>query len=72
VPETQPSKTELLADIEALIAYGKEEPTINPDLLKYLTVDDLQSIKARLLERVGKLNEEDKAWLMRFKRNENG
>ena len=27
----------LLADIEKLIAYGREEPTINPALLAYLS-----------------------------------
>ena len=62
------TKEMLLQDIETLISYGKEEPTINPDLLAYLDIDELQSIKAKLLERVGKLSEEDKAWLEQFKK----
>ncbi|RUM73884.1 MAG: hypothetical protein DSZ10_02570 [Sulfurovum sp.] len=62
------TKETLLQDIETLISYGKEEPTINPDLLAYLDIDELQSIKAKLLERVGKLSEEDKAWLEQFKK----
>jgi len=64
------TKETLLADIERLIAYGREEPTINPDLLAYLEIDDLISTKKKLLERVGKLSEEDKAWLEQFKKYE--
>ena len=64
------SKEELLADIEKLIAYGRDEATINPDLLAYLDIDTLISTKKKLLERVGKLSDEDKAWLEQFKRYE--
>lgn len=63
-------KEELLKDIEELIAYGREEPTINPALLAYLEIDDLINTKAKLLERVGKLSEEDKVWLEKFKKYE--
>ncbi len=62
------SKEKLLADIEKLISYGREEPTINPALLAYLTIDDLIATKKKLLERVGKLSEEDKEWLEQFKK----
>ena len=68
--ENKQNKEELLADIEKLIAYGREEPTINPALLAYLDIDDLISTKKKLLERVGKLSEEDKAWLQQFKKYE--
>jgi len=61
-------KEVLLAEIEKLIAYGREEPTINPDLLAYLEVEDLMHTKAKILERVGKLSEEDKMWLEQFKK----
>lgn len=64
------TKEELLADIEKLIAYGREETTINPALLAYLEIDDLLSTKKKLLERVGKLSEEDKEWLQQFKKYE--
>lgn len=60
----------LLADIEKLIAYGREEPTINPDLLEYLSIEDLINTKAKLLARVGKLSDEDKEWLEQFKKYE--
>ncbi|SFZ98989.1 hypothetical protein MNB_SV-5-903 [hydrothermal vent metagenome] len=64
------TKEELLAEIEKLISYGREESTINPDLLKYLEIDDLISTKKKLLQRVGILSEEDKEWLEQFKKYE--
>jgi hypothetical protein len=68
--ENEHSKEELLADIEKLIAYGREETTINPALLAYLEIEDLISTKKKLLERVGELSEEDKEWLQQFKKYE--
>lgn len=68
--ENTQTKEELLEDIEKLIAYGREEPTINPTLLEYLSIEDLISTKKKLLERVGTLSEEDKAWLQQFKKYE--
>ena len=68
--ETKPTKENLLADIEKLISYGRDEPTINPSLLAYLEIDDLISTKKKLLERVGKLSDEDKEWLEQFKKYE--
>jgi len=68
--EKSQTKEELLAEIEKLISYGREEPTINPALLAYLEIDDLISTKKKLLERVGKLSEEDKVWLEQFKKYE--
>ena len=64
------NKKELLADIEKLIAYGRDELTINPALLDYLDINDLISIKKRLLERAGELSEENKEWLEQFKKYE--
>ena len=60
----------LLAEIEKLISYGRDEPTINPALLEYLEIDDLINTKAKLLERVGKLSDDDKVWLAQFKKYE--
>ncbi len=60
----------LLKEIEALISYGKEGPTINPELLQYLEINDLKSIKESLLRKVGTLSDEDKAWLEQFKKYE--
>jgi len=68
--ENEHSKEELLADIEKLISYGREEPTINPSLLAYLEIEDLVNTKTKLLERVGTLSDEDKEWLEQFKKYE--
>jgi hypothetical protein len=48
--------------------YGYE-PTINPSLLEYLSVDDLISIKNNLLSKKDKLSDEDKAWLEQFRKS---
>ena len=64
------TKEVLLKEIEALISYGKEDPTINPALLAYLEHSDLLSIKKKLLEKVGHLSDEDKEWLEQFKKYE--
>lgn len=61
-------KEVLLEDIEKLIAYGREDSTINPTLLEYLEVSDLTSIKAKLLQRVNNLSQDDKDWLEKFKK----
>ena len=64
------TKETLLAQIEKLIAYGSTESTINPDLLAYLSMNDLISIRDSLMEKVDRLSEEDKAWLEQFKKYE--
>ena len=66
--QTKQTKEELLKDIEKLIAYGRDETTINPALLAYLSMEDLISTKSTLLKRVGKLSEDDKQWLEQFKK----
>jgi hypothetical protein len=65
---TDITKEELLSQIEDLISYGYE-PTINPSLLEYLSVDDLISIKSNLLSKKDKLSDEDKAWLEQFRKS---
>ena len=62
------TKESLLAQIEKLISYGKEEPTINPSLLEYLSIEDLTAIRNSLIDKVGKLSDEDKSWLEQFKK----
>jgi hypothetical protein len=64
--QNEPTKEELLQDIEKLISYGRDENTINPSLLKYLSVEELISIKNSLQKRVNTLDEDDKEWLMKF------
>ena len=67
---SEPSKEELLAEIEVLMAYGRKDPTIDPSLLDYLDLNSLISIRDRLKERSSTLKEEDKEWLKQFKKEE--
>ncbi len=60
----------LLQEIEKLMSYGKDEPTINPSLLEYLDIEALQNIKKSLEHKVGTLSEDDKEWLEQFKKYE--
>jgi hypothetical protein len=62
------TKEKLLSQIEDLISYGYE-PTINPSLLEYLSIDDLISIKNNLLSKKDKLSDDDKAWLEQFRKS---
>lgn len=64
----EPTKEELLSDIDDLISYGASKPTISQDLLEYLEISDLESIKHKLLSKVGKLSLADKEWLEQFKK----
>ncbi len=58
----------LLQEIEKLMSYGKDEPTINPSLLEFLDIQSLQYIKKSLENKVGTLSEDDKEWLEQFKK----
>ncbi len=62
-------KEALLNEIEALLSYKPEEKTtINPNYLEYLEVEDLESIKKGLINKIGELSAEDLIWLEKFKR----
>ena len=62
-------KEELLHEIEALLAYKPEDTLeINPNYLEYLELEDLASIKKGLLDKMGKLSQEDIEWLEQFKK----
>ena len=65
---SEKSKEELLSEIERLMAYGKEEPTINPSLLQYLDLQALIDIRDKLKARTSTLKEEDKEWLQQFRK----
>ena len=69
-PMYEETKEELLAQIEKLISYGNEEPTINPALLAYLSMEDLITMRDNLLEKTGNLSDDDKEWLKQFKKFE--
>ena len=62
------TKEELLHEIEALLTYKPEnKTTINPNYLEFLELEDLEKIKQGLLNKLGKLKEEDIEWLQQFK-----
>jgi len=62
-------KEEILKEIEALMNYRPEhKTTINPNYLEYLELEDLESIKKSLLEKIGKLSQEDISWLKKFRK----
>jgi len=64
-------KEQLLKEIEALLTYKPEEKLeINPNYLEYLEVEDLESIKSGLLQKMGKLTQDDIEWLEQFKKYE--
>jgi hypothetical protein len=63
------TKEELLHEIEALLSYKPEKKTtINPNYLEYLELEDLESIKKGLINKIGKLSAEDLDWLEQFKK----
>lgn len=65
------TKEELLQEIEALLTYKPEsKTTINPNYLEYLELEDLESIKKALMDKIGKLSKEDIEWLEQFKKYE--
>ena len=65
------TKEELLHEIEAILTYKPENKTsINPNYLEFLEIEDLENIKKGLLNKMGKLKEEDIAWLEQFKKYE--
>jgi hypothetical protein len=62
-------KEKCLKEIEALLSFKPEEATtINPNYLEYLELDDLESIKKNLINKIGVLSHEDKIWLEQFKK----
>ncbi len=64
------TKEELLKEIEALLSYKPDDKLeINPNYLEYLELEDLESIKKGLIDKIGKLKEEDIAWLQQFKKH---
>jgi hypothetical protein len=67
--ETIVKKEKLLKEIEILLSYNPQESTtINPNYIEYLELNDLESIKANLIDRVGKIKQEDILWLEQFKK----
>jgi len=63
-------KENLLHEIEHLMRYDSEEKTtINPSYLDYFEIEELRSIRDKLLQKVGRLKTEDIQWLQQFKKD---
>ncbi len=62
-------KEKLLQEIKELFAKQKlQEFTIEPELLEYLSLKDLQELKIKILQSLSTLSSEDKKWLAKFKK----
>ena len=62
-------KVKLIEEIKELWD-AKDIPQfdIAPELLEYLTLSDLQELKAKILQSQKVLNEEQKEWLFQFRK----
>ncbi len=63
-------KDKILSQIEELITYGSSDFKIEPTLIKYLSLEDLISIRERLKEQNRNLKDEDRKWLEQFIKDE--
>jgi len=63
------TKQELLQEITALLNQYGSESSINPSVLEFLSEEDLNGIKASLIESK-KHHLDDKEWLHSFRKEE--
>ncbi len=62
-------KKELLNDIKSLWNKQKiKDFDIAPELLEYLEIKDLENLKAKILNSLENLTEEQKKWLSKFRK----
>ena len=62
-------KLTLVDEIKELYKQNNiEEIQIAPELLEYLELKDLQNLKAKVLESLSNLSQEQKEWLQQFKK----
>ena len=60
-------KETILKEIQTLLSHDTNGDTfINPDYLAYFELQELQSIRDQLRQRVGKLKPDDIQWLKTF------
>ncbi len=63
-------KKKKLKEIEELLATYGGEPEIAPYVLKYLSLEELDSILLNLLKQQSNVIEENHEWLQQFKKRE--
>ena len=62
-------KLALIDEIKELYKQNNiEEIQIAPELLEYLELKDLQNLKAKVLESLSTLSQEQKEWLQQFRK----
>ena len=61
-------KSQLLEAIEKLLSFDGNATEINPDYLAYFTIEELQKIRNELENKIDNMVEENREWMMRFKK----
>ncbi len=61
-------KEKKLKEIEALLKVYDGEMEINAYVLKYLTLEELESIELNILKKQGNVIEDNSQWLEQFKK----
>ncbi len=62
-------KERVLKEIEKLLSFDGNETPINPQYLRYFTIEELESIKTALQKRRQNMVEENFEWLLGFKKD---
>jgi len=61
-------KESLLKEIEELLTSSEHEISIDSYILKYLSIDELHSIKSQLQKKQESIIEDNHKWLEQFKK----
>jgi hypothetical protein len=61
-------KIHLLEEIEKLLSFDGNDTKINPNYLKYFTIEELTSIKKELERKYANMVEENLEWMQKFKK----
>lgn len=64
-------KQEKLKSIEALLKVYDGEMEINPYVLQYLSLEELETIELGILKKQGNVIEDNHEWLQQFKKEKN-
>ncbi len=61
-------KSQLLEAIEKLLSFDGNATEINPAYLAYFSLEALQKIRDELEKKIDNMVEENREWMMRFKK----
>ena len=65
-------KERLRLEIQKLLSFDGDAVEINPDYLEYFTLEELEKMLEELRRRQEKMVEENRDWMRRFVRTEEG